>query len=52
MLSGVLRSRGVNWQCVGAVNDRLEWVVRNQGATFVDLKCWIRDGDFGRDGLI
>ena len=52
MLSGVLRSRGVNWQYVGAVNDRLEWVVRNQGATFVDLKCWIRDGDFGRDGLI
>ena len=33
------------------MNDRLEWVARNPGASFVDLNGWIRDGDFGRDGL-
>ena len=51
VLSGVLRSRGVNWRRVGAANDRLEWVDRNLGATFVDPNIWIRDVDFGRDGL-
>jgi hypothetical protein len=51
VLSGVLRSRGVSWRRVGATNDRLEWVVRNLGATFVDPNSWIRDGDFGRDRL-
>jgi len=51
VLSGVLRSRGVNWRRAGAANDRLEWVARNLGATFVDPNSWIRDMDFGRDGL-
>jgi hypothetical protein len=51
VLSGVLRSRGVSWWRVGAANDRFKWVARNLGATFVDPKSWIRDGDFGRDGL-
>ena len=32
-------------------NDRLEWVARIIGAIFVDPKSWIRDLDFGRDGL-
>jgi hypothetical protein len=49
--SGVLRSRGVNWRRVGAANDRLEWIARNLGATFVDPNSWIRDVDFGMDGL-
>jgi len=26
-------------------------LARNLGATFVDLNIWIRDVDFGRDGL-
>ena len=34
-----------------AMNDRQEWLARNLGATFVDPNSWIRDGDFGRDGL-
>lgn len=51
VLSGVLRSKGVTWRRVGAANDRLEWVARNLGATFVDPNSWIRDEDFGRDGL-
>jgi hypothetical protein len=51
VLSGVLRSRGVKWRHVGAANDRLEWVARSPGATFVDPNSWIRDVDFGRDGL-
>ena len=51
MPSGVFRSRQVNWRRVGAVNDGLECVVRNLGATFVDPNCWIRDGEFGRDEL-
>jgi hypothetical protein len=51
VLSGVLRSKGVKWRCVGAVNNRLEWVARNLGATFVDPNSWIRDVDFGMDGL-
>ena len=32
VLSGMLRCGGVNWQRVRAMNDRLEWVVRNLGA--------------------
>jgi len=36
VLSGVLRSKGVTWHRVGATNDRLEWVARSLGATFVD----------------
>ena len=51
VLSGVLRSKGVSWQRVGAANDRLEWVARSLGATFVDPNSWIRDLDFCRDGL-
>jgi len=51
VLSGVLRNKGVTWRRVGAVNDRLEWVASNLGATFVDPNSWIRDVDFGRDGL-
>ena len=51
VLSGMLRCRGVNWRRVGAMNDRLEWVVRNLGATFVDPNGCIQDGDFSRDGL-
>jgi hypothetical protein len=51
IVSGVLRSRGVSWRRVGAANDRLEWVAEALGATFVDPNSWIRDGDFGRDGL-
>ena len=51
VLSGVLRSKGVKWRRVGAAIDRLELVTRNLGATFVDPNSWIRDEDFGRDGL-
>ena len=51
LYSLLLRSRGVNWRRVGAANDRLEWVAGNLGATFVDPNSWIRDVDFGRDGL-
>ena len=41
----------MHWRRVGATNDRLEWVARNLGATFVDINSWIRDMDFDRDGL-
>ena len=51
IVSGVLRSRRVSWGHDGAANDRLEWVAGTLGATFVDPNNWIRDGDFGRDGL-
>jgi hypothetical protein len=51
VLSVVLRSRGMKWRRVGAANDRLEWVARSLGATFVDPNSWIRDVDFSRDGL-
>jgi len=51
VLSGVLRSEKMKWQRVGAANDRLEWVASRLGATFVDSNSWIRDADFGRDGL-
>ena len=51
VLSGILRSKGVKWRRVGAANDRLEWVSRNLGATFVDPNSLIRDRNFGRDGL-
>ena len=51
VLSGVLRSKGAKWRRVGAANDRLEWVARNLGAKFEDPNGWIRDVDFGRNGL-
>ena len=51
VLSGVLRSERMKWQCVGAANDRLEWVASRLGVTFVDPNIWIRDADLGRDGL-
>ena len=51
VLIGVLRSKGVNWWRVGAANDRLEWVAKNLGATFVDPNTWVDDWDFSRDGL-
>jgi lysophospholipase L1-like esterase len=51
VVSGVLRSRGVSWQRVGAANDRLEWIAGALGTTFVDPNSWIREEDFGRDGL-
>ena len=51
VLSGVLRSKRVNWRRVGAANDRLEWVAENPGATFVDPNSWVDDWDFSRDGL-
>jgi len=41
----------VTWRRVGAANSRLEWVASSLGATFVDPNSWIRDLDFGRDGL-
>ena len=41
----------MTWRRVGAANDRLEWVARNLGATFIDLNSWIQDEDFSRDGL-
>jgi len=51
VLSGVLRSKGVKWQCVRAANDRFEWVSRKLGATFIDPNTLIRDVDIGRDEL-
>jgi len=51
VLSGVLRSKGVNWRRVGTANDRHEWVAKNIGATFVDPKSWVDDWDFSRDGF-
>ena len=51
VLIGALISKGVNWRRVGAANDSLKLVARPLGATFVDPNSWIRDEDFGRDGL-
>jgi len=51
VLIGVLRSKGVKWRRVGTENDRLKLVARNLEATFIDPNSWIRDVDFGRDGL-
>jgi hypothetical protein len=51
VLSGVLRSQDVKWQCVKAANDRIEWIATTLGATFIDLNSWIRDEDFSMDGL-
>ena len=41
----------MNWRRVRAANDRLEWVAKNLGATFVDPNSWVDDWDFSRDGL-
>jgi hypothetical protein len=41
VLSSVLRSKGVKWQRTRAANNRLEWVARSLGATFIDPNSWI-----------
>jgi lysophospholipase L1-like esterase len=51
VLSGVLRNEGVKWRRIGATNDTLEWVANRLGAAFFDPNSWIRDADFGMDGL-
>ena len=51
VLSGVLQREDVSWRRIGAVNDRLEWVAKTLGVTFVDPNCWLDDWDFSRDGL-
>ena len=50
VLSEVLRRQDVSWWRTGAV-DRLEWVVKTLGVTFVDPNSWVDDWDFSRDGL-
>jgi len=50
-LSGILRRSDVTWRCVGAVDDRYDWVAKTLGVTFADLNSWIEDADFGSDGL-
>jgi len=51
VLSGVLRREDMSWWCIGAVNNRLEWVANTLGVTFVDPNSWVGDWDFSRDGL-
>jgi lysophospholipase L1-like esterase len=51
LVLSVLRNKGMKWRRVGSANDRLEWVARTLGATFVDPNSWIQDQDFGRDGF-
>jgi len=51
VLSGGLRNKGVTWRRVGAADDALEWLAGSLGATFIDTNSWVRDLDFGRDGL-
>ena len=51
ILSGVLRRTAVSWCCIGAVNDRLEWVANSLGVTFVDPNCWVDDWGFSGEGL-
>ena len=41
----------MNWRRVRAANDRLEWVAKNLGATFLDPNSWVDDREFSRDGL-
>ena len=51
VLIGVLQRGDMSWRCIGAVNDRLEWVVNTLGVTFVYPNSWVDDWDFSRDGL-
>jgi len=51
VLSGVLRREGVSWRRIGTVNDRLQWVVKTLGVTFVDPNSWVDDWDFSRHGF-
>jgi len=51
VLSEVLRKEDVSWRRIGTVNDRLEWVAKTLGVTFVDPNSWVDDSEFSRDGL-
>jgi len=51
VLSGVLRRRDVTWRRIGALNNRLYWVAKVLGLTFVDPNSWLEDWDSARDGL-
>ena len=43
----------MSWRCIGALNDRIDWVANALGhrRNFVDPNSWIEDGDFAGDGL-
>ena len=49
VLSGVLRQADVSWRCIGALNDRYDWILRTLGVTFLDPNSWLEEWDFTRD---
>jgi hypothetical protein len=51
VLSGVLGREEVSWRRNGPVNNRLEWVEKTLGVTFVDPNSWVNDCEFSRNGL-
>jgi hypothetical protein len=51
VLSGVLRRSDVSWWCIGALNDRFDWIAGALGIIFIDPNTWTEDGDYARDGL-
>ena len=51
VLSGVLRQADVSRRCIGALNDRYDWIPRTSGVTFFNPNSWLEDWDFARDGL-
>jgi hypothetical protein len=51
VLTGVLRRRDVSWRRIGALNSRCDWIAKTLGVTFVELKSWVKNCDFGKDGL-
>jgi hypothetical protein len=51
VLSGVLWRTDVEWQSIGALNDRYDWIAKTLGVTFVDPNCWLEEWAFAWDGL-
>jgi len=47
----MLRKEDVSWRRIGAVNNRLEWVAKTLGVTFIDRNSWVDGWNFSRDGL-
>lgn len=50
-ISGILYRRDVDYRYIDAVNSCLDWICKDKDVIFVNGNSWVRDEDFGYDGL-
>jgi hypothetical protein len=50
--SGILQHRDVSWWHIGAVSDRIDWILKALGICCIDPNRWMEEGDFVEIGCI